>query len=163
MLETVMQSLNNWFLVGRYDGTYTIEDGEITLPFLIDGQYFRIVGSILNDGVYQYSDALILTDETFDGSVWALAPPKAFLELVADIEKWQTEYADKVASPYTSESFGGYSYTKSSGGTTEAGMNSWQDAFRKRLNQWRKLGNTTFAKPNPHTTPPLPRQYNPWR
>ena len=27
MLETVLMYLNNWFAVGRYDDTYTIEDG----------------------------------------------------------------------------------------------------------------------------------------
>ena len=31
MLETVLMYLNNWFAVGRYDDTYIIEDGGITL------------------------------------------------------------------------------------------------------------------------------------
>ena len=77
MLETVLMYLNNWFVVGRYDDTYIIEDGGITLPFLANGQYFRIVGSLFNDGVYQYPADL--TDETFTGSVWALSLPKALL------------------------------------------------------------------------------------
>ena len=105
MLETVLMYLNNWFVVGRYDDTYTIEDGKLTLPFLVNGQYFRIVGSLLNDGVYQYSDTLELADETFDGSVWALAIPKALLSVVEEITAWTAKNGD--SGPYTSESFGG--------------------------------------------------------
>lgn len=86
MLETVLMYLNNWFAVGRYDDTYIIEDGGITLPFLANGQYFRIVGSLFNDGVYQYPAEL--TDETFTGSVWALAIPKALLSTVEEITAW---------------------------------------------------------------------------
>ena len=76
MLEQVLMHLKNWFLVpgGIHEGTYTIEDGGITLPFLENGQYFRICGSVFNDGLHQYpvSD---LKAETFDGAVWALAVP----------------------------------------------------------------------------------------
>lgn len=55
MLEEVLRHLNNWFLVpdGIHLDTYTIEDGGITLPFLQEGQYFRVVGSVFGDGVYQ--------------------------------------------------------------------------------------------------------------
>ena len=56
MLEQVLMHLKNWFLVpgGIHEGTYTIEDGGITLPFLAKGQYFRICGSVFNDGLHQY-------------------------------------------------------------------------------------------------------------
>src|SRR5699024_9933803 len=107
------------------DDTYTIEDGGITLPFLQNGQYFRIVGSLFNDGVYQYADALGLTDETFDGSVWALAIPKALLSTVDEITAWQAKNGD--SGPYTSESFGGYSYSKA---TNSKGVAvGWRDMF----------------------------------
>ena len=39
------------------------------------------------------------------------------------------------ASPFASESFGGYSYTK----ITSASGISWQSQFRARLNRWKKL------------------------
>lgn len=140
MLEEIMRYLKNWFLVpgGVHLDTYTIEDGELTLSFLQDGQYFRIVGSVFNDGVYKYGDELDLTDETFDGAVWALAIPQTFLSLVPEIEAWQTKNADSVASPYTSESFGGYSYTKATDSET-GGSVTWQSAFRSRLSKWRKI------------------------
>ena len=160
MLETVLMYLNNWFAVGRYDDTYTIEDGGITLPFLVNGQYFRIVGSLFNDGVYQYSDALELADETFDGSVWALALPKALLSTVDEITAWQAKNGD--SGPYTSESFGGYSYSKA---TNSKGVAvGWQDVFKAQLAPWKKIGGCyPFAKPNPHMTPPVPSDGNPWR
>lgn len=158
MLETVLMYLNNWFSVGRYDDTYTIEDGGIALPFLVDGQYFRIVGSLFNDGVYQYPAEL--TDETFDGSVWALAIPKALLSTVKEITAWTAKNGD--GGPYTSESFGGYSYSKA---TNSKGLAvGWRDVFAAQLAPWKKpAGSWQYANPNPHMTPPEPHKDNPWR
>ena len=140
MLEQVLMHLKNWFLVpgGIHEGTYTIEDGGITLPFLENGQYFRICGSVFNDGLHQYP-ASDLKAEDFDGAVWALAVPKAVIDLSVEIEAWQEKNGEAVASPYQSESFGGYSYTKRSAGNDSGTLNGWQDAFRGRLNDWRKL------------------------
>lgn len=139
MLEQVLRRLNNWFLVEIREGTFTVENGSITLPFLLTNQYFRIVGSVFNDGLHQYP-AVDLTDETFTGSVWALAVPKAVVTLSEDIAAWEEKNGEAVLSPYTSESFGGYSYTKASGGKADtSAVTGWQDAFRGRLNDWRKL------------------------
>jgi len=140
MLGLVLKHLKNWFVLpgGVRCGTYTVENGSITLPFLLEGQHFRILGSVFNDGVHQYSDELTLTDETFYGEIWALAIPKALLDLVTEIEEWQTKNGAAVSGPYQSESFGGYSYTLKSGGA-DGGSESWQSAFSARLNQWRKL------------------------
>ena len=109
MLEQVLMHLKNWFLVpgGIHEGTYTIEDGGITLPFLANGQYFRICGSVFNDGLHQYP-ASDLKSETFEGTVWALAVPQAVIDLEAEIESWQTKNGEASKSPYQSESFGGY-------------------------------------------------------
>lgn len=136
MLETVLQNLNNWFLVpdGVHAGEFTVQGGQLTLPFLQTGQYFRVVGSVFNDGLHQYPVA-DLTDETFTGSVWALAVPKAVIELAEEIDAWQTKNGD--SGPFTSESFGGYSYSKA---TNASGMAvGWQDVFKSRLNDWRRI------------------------
>ena len=138
MLEQVLRHLNNWFLVEIHEGTFTVENGSIALPFLQNGQYFRICGSVFNDGLHQYP-AADLTDETFTGTVWALAVPKAVVTLSEDIAAWQEKNGEAAASPYQSESFGGYSYTKRSAGSDSGTLNGWQDAFRGRLNDWRKL------------------------
>lgn len=138
MLENVLRHLKNWFFQKSLGGTYTISGGRLELDFLQTGQYFRIIGSVFNDGVHKYTDELVLTDETFTGEVWALAVPKALLELVTEIEAWQTRNGAAAVGPYQSESFGGYSYTLKTGDMDGGGV-SWQSAFSARLNQWRKL------------------------
>lgn len=161
MLETILQHLNNWFLVrsGVHTGTFTIQDGSIVLPFLQDRQYFRVVGSVFNDGLYQYP-ATEMIDEKFDGAVWALAVPKAVIALADEIADWNKK--NGAPGPYTSESFGGYSYSKA---TNSKGVAvGWQDVFSAQLAPWKKMpGNWQFAQPNPHMTPPEPHKDNPWR
>lgn len=140
MLGQILQHLRNWFVVvgGVHTGTFTIEEGGLELPFLQNGQYFRIVGSLFNDGVYQYP-ATNLSTEAFAGAVWALAVPREVIELSEEVEAWQEKNGDAVSGPYQSESFGGYSYTKKTDAETGGAVSSWQSAFRERLNQWRKV------------------------
>ena len=139
MLEQVLAHLNNWFLVpdGVHEGTFTIADGGITLPFMQDGQYFRIIGSVFNDGLHQYP-ATDLVDEEFSGVILELAIPPAVVDLANEIGAWQEKNGEASASPYQSESFGGYSYSKATD-SASGGAVTWQTAFRSRLNAWRKL------------------------
>ena len=142
MLTELCAELKNYFLRDReadiHYGEYTISGGSIDLPFLLDGQYFRIVGSVLNDGVYQYP-ADGLTDEEFTGAVWAMAVPPAVIALAADIEAWNEKNAEALASPYTSESFGGYSYSLKSGSSSGGASLTWRDQFASRLAKWRRV------------------------
>lgn len=135
MLEELLAEIHNWFECDYLAGELTVMDGELTLPhgFVKSGQYYRIVGSVFNDGLHQYPTS-DLTDEVFDGEVWALAVPKAVTDIAIEIEAWCKANPDSV---YTSESFGGYSYTKAMG--VDGTPMRWQDAFRRRLNRWRKL------------------------
>ena len=139
MLEQVRLHIRSGFPVevGVHSGTFTIEGGVITLPFLLTNQYFRIVGSVFNDGLHQYP-AIDLTDETFTGSVWALAVPKAVIDLADEIQKWQEKNADALSSPYSSESFGGYSYSKTTDAET-GGAITWKSAFKQQLGACRKI------------------------
>lgn len=139
MLEQVLMNIRNWFPVkgGIYSGTFTIKDGGITLPFLADGQYFRICGSVFNDGLHQYN-VLDLTDETFNGTIWALSIPQPIIDLADEIQKWQDKNADALSSPYSSESFGGYSYSKATDAET-GGAETWQSHFKQQLSAWRKI------------------------
>lgn len=134
MLETVLKHLNNWFPVAKVTGDYSVQSGQISLPFLQDGQYFLIMGSVFNDGLHQYP-ATDLTDEDFSGVVWALAVPKAVVELSDEIAAWTEK---NQPSGFTSESFGGYSYSKATNASGVAA--GWQDVFRSRLNDWRRIG-----------------------
>lgn len=118
MLEQILTEIHNWFRVrdgadGIYPGTYTIQDGRIALPFLQNGQYFRIMGSVFNNGLHRYGPEMeLLQDETFNGSIWALAVPKTVVDAAAEAEMWMAKNGAVVGSVYSSESFGGYSYTK---------------------------------------------------
>ena len=149
MLETVLIHLKNWFVVPRgvHEGVYSIKNSALELPFLQNGQYYRICGSVFNDGLHKYGDIEDkLQNETFTGSVWALAIPSAVVELSAKIEEWQTKNGETVASPFTSESFGGYTYTKATDSTTGA-VATWETVFRSQLNPYRKLRETASVKP----------------
>lgn len=124
-------SLRNYFALDPISGEFTIKDSDITVPGLVRGQYFRIDGSIFNDGVHRYGEISMNGDETFTGTITPMAVPPAFESVAAEIEEWKQKNAEVINSPYQSESFGGYSYTK--------GTASWQDVFAKRLNRWRKI------------------------
>lgn len=139
MLEQVLMNIRNWFPVkgGIHSGTFTIKDGGITLPFLADGQYFRIIGSVFNDGLHQYP-AAGLVDEEFSGAIWALAIPPAVVDLADEISNWQAKNGEASTSPYQSESFGGYQYSKATDAET-GGAVTWQSAFKKQLSAWRKI------------------------
>ena len=92
MLTELCQELHNWFEKEQHVGTFTIENGGLAVSFLKRNQYYRICGSIFNDGVHKYGDNQdVLTDEEFEGSVWALAIPKAVINLAAAIAEWQTK------------------------------------------------------------------------
>lgn len=149
-LSTLCKYLNNYFPVMLKVDTFTIENGTIDLSEMLEygdlhnEQYFRIAGSVFNDGVYQYTESLTgLTDETFYGSITPMAVPKEITDLLTEITAWQTAVAEDshATGPFTSESFGGYSYTKASG--SGAGDSSdpttWMGHFKGRLSQWRKI------------------------
>jgi hypothetical protein len=138
MLTELLAEIRNYFEVpnGRHFGTFTISGGSIApLDFLQEGQYFRIIGSVFNDGVHKYGETK-LTNETFDGAVWAMAVPPSVIALSEEIKAYNESDAGK-ASPYTSESFGGYSYTKAT--DSDGSPISWKKAFASRMNAWRKL------------------------
>ena len=149
MLTDLCQELRNWFDRNqpKWYGDFTIENGALVLSgdiALKDGQYFRIIGSALNDGVYQYGGNETLTDESFTGSIWAMAVPPTVIALSNEIDEWIEKYESidsQNMSPFQSESFGGYTYSKGSGGGSVAsgGGLFWQDVFKGKLNHWRKI------------------------
>ena len=137
MLTEILAYLRNDFVRKIHKGTFEIVGGNLSpLDFLIKNQYFRIVGSVLNDGVYCYGDTLELLDETFTGEIWALAIPSDLLKIADEITDFMASDEAK-PSAYTAESFDGYSYTKATDGDG-VGV-SWQAVFAKRLRRWRKI------------------------
>lgn len=150
MLTEICQYLHNWFDRDQptFCGEFTISDEHLRFDgtdmrqIIKDGQYIRISGSALNDGVHIYplEDT---EDETFTGTVSLMAVPKTVIQLANDIKAWQEKYGAVSApamSPYNSESFSGYSYSKTSGaGADGQQAGTWQSAFSARLKIWRKL------------------------
>lgn len=162
MMTELCQNLRNWFDRDqkKWHGKITISNNAITSfeydtlqsnaaePLsLIENQYFRIIGSLFNDGVHKYLDPEDqLVDESFSGYIWAMAVPPAVIALCDDIEEWQAKYGgidSALMSPFASESFGGYSYSKGSrSGANSSGLasvTSWEQMFASRLNAWRKI------------------------
>lgn len=142
MLNEICAHLRNYFdttETGDYisikRGSFVVANGAVSpLPSGVNnGQYIRIVGSLFNDGIHLLP-AIGLVNESFKGAVFALAIPAELVALDAEIDAF---VAQNVASPYVSESFGGYSYTKSTDANGAA--ISWQGAFRSRLDRWRKV------------------------
>jgi len=146
-----MDYLNNFFYIRDnskgtvvYEtGEYEIKSGIITAKnkYLV-GQYIRVMGSILNDGVYIVSDDLITlqntTDEIFEGTICPLRIPRDFLSLVADIESFEERASkSKNRGTVTSETFAGYSYTVAT--NSEGLPNTWKDVFADRLSTYRKM------------------------
>lgn len=148
MIGEICAEIKNFFTYAedRHIGDWVIEDGAISPALVIPTDYIRIVGSRLNDGVHKRNKDgdFELVDEAFHGGIWVMSPPADFLALAAEIEAWQAKNGDidsPAMSPFNSESFGGYSYSKSGGnssGSSSAGAD-WQSAFASRLKIYRRI------------------------
>ena len=146
-LTDLCAELRNYFDRGmpHWRGDFEITNGDIVLPdgaSLMDGQYFRIIGSAFNDGVHQYPTGY-LRDERFCGTVRAMAVPPSVIALMDEMNEWDEQYGATVMKPFSSEDVVGvYSYTRASGGGGDGGaspsITCW-DMFAKRLNRWRKI------------------------
>ena len=134
MLEQVLAYLHDDFARQTLpEQEWTIADGTMDVPGALSGQYVRIIGSVLNDGVYQYP-LTGMTDETFTGTVRLLAIPRTVLALVDEIQAWTDK---NQPTAFTSESFGGYSYSKATSANGVAA--GWQDVFKSQLSPYRKM------------------------
>ena len=135
MLSEICHEIRNFFEVSEFSGTFTISGGNISHPTLLNGQYFRIIGSVFNDGVHKYP-ADGLTDETFAGEVWALAIPPELIALASEIEAYNGG-GGSIAAMLSEHYPNGYSYTKAT--DSDGAPLSWERAYAKRLNKWRKI------------------------
>ena len=153
MLTEVCDFIHNYFEISQHMGEFEIAAGQIDLDGLIlVGQRFRIYGSALNDGIYTYradgiyndddTELAELTDEIFEGVIYGMGGRglREVLKISEEIAAWQEKNRTALESPYQSESFSGYSYTKAAGsGANAGGALSWRDVFGSRLNAYRKI------------------------
>lgn len=147
MLTQICAEIHNYFSCeqDRIFGDFEIVDGNIVPSIsILDNQYYRIVGSVFNDGVHKYGDIndCLVDEPKFHGAIWLMRVPQDVINLATEIAEWQDKNGGVLSSPYQSESFGGYSYSKASGGSTAGGSTSdygWRNAFASRLNRYRKI------------------------
>ena len=145
MLTEICADLKNYFVTENKDilhGTYSVENGQIVPPLsLQNDQYYRIIGSVFNDGVHKQGDSL-KDESSFDGSIWLMRVPQDVIDLDEAITEWMAKNADvdsPAMSPFNSESFGGYSYSKNNSDGSNSGAGTWQSVFGSRLDQYRKI------------------------
>ena len=135
-IEKIIAYLNNDFRVSDDEPEtheWEIVGGTLTVPDVREGQYVRIFGSLFNDGVRKYP-LTELTDETFTGCVIPLAIPRVILTLAEEIETWSEK---NQPTAFTSESFGGYTYSKATKANgTAAG---WREVFADDLKPYKKM------------------------
>lgn len=146
MMTELCLYLKNWFNYNQpmYFGDFKVEDGVLVSLTVEDmgiqtGQYYRIVGSVFNDGVYKHGSETLI-DETFNGAVWLMAVPKDVVQLSLEIADWQSKYGGAESenmSPFQSESFNGYSYSK--GSSSGSSVPTWQSVYADRLRRYRKI------------------------
>lgn len=147
MLSEICAEIKNYFVYenDKHIGDWTIKDGVIIPSIDFPTDYIRIVGSRLNDGVHKLSDENdTLNDESFHGAIWVMSPPNHFLALVEEIKSWQEKngMASSInMSPFQSESFGGYSYSKAAGSGASGGSSvpTWQSQYASRLKLYRRI------------------------
>ena len=147
MLNEILAYLKNYFEIDKLYGNFEISDGYIRYADgrelnIKSGAYIRVVGSMFNDGIYRvFEDTPVdfMQNEAFNGAVWRLAIPNDVINLADEITAWRGKYEaldSPSMSPYNSESFGGYSYSKSSVGSQD---NGWMNVFKGRLSRYRKI------------------------
>ena len=146
-IEAVLDHLHNHFSRGSATGTYSVSGG-VPSPAIEGqaGQYYWIRGSVFNDGLHMIGGIDLTDEQAAPMTVNLLAVPLALLEICDEIEDWQAANAQAMQkaaeSPYTSESFGGYTYQLKDGTAAQNGsdgLSGWQLAFKSRLDRWRKL------------------------
>lgn len=137
---TVMDSINNHFVKSTEKKQVEFTADSIKFDFTetyLVGMYVIVTDSYLNDGIYKIasvSDGVIEVEEPLsvektdkDVTIYASAPPQAFVGLVSEIKAFGH---DKLG--VASESIDDYS-------VSYTGDGSWQSVFKSRLNQYRKV------------------------
>lgn len=134
----VMREVRNYFPHHRIDGDFAISRGVLTPgDLLAAGDWIAIGGSLRNSGVHQLEEGGRVPDardEQWQGTVWLLSPPPAFLALCEEIAAWAQVHP---ACHKRRESFGAYSHEAL---VDDNGVPmSWQTAFAAQLIPYRRM------------------------
>lgn len=141
-ITPICHSVNNYFPKEIKTGEFELTT-ETAPVSMLDGQYFRVKGSILNDGVYQNNAESLATivPETFKGTITLMAVPKDFIGLCNEIDSFNAKIFElgMADTGFTSESFGGYSYSKAA--NLSGALQQQYNGIVKRLSAYRRIGN----------------------
>lgn len=146
MLTEICAYLRNWFdrdssgnRLPSWTEQITISGGELAgfSDRLLPGQYFRILDSVMNNGVWQYGTDF-LADETFNGTVQSMAVPQEIIDAKERWEQYRKQYGEVLDSPFSSENYFGYSWSKDSS-ATNASQNGMPSSVEAALAPWRKI------------------------
>ena len=115
-MEEILNYIKNYFAISKEENTFNINNNSIQVRGkYLQGQYIKLEGSILNNGIYKVESIADNTitivgaiNEEFEGVIYGLAIPKDILGLS---KKFEEQKEKIVSSIYDSESFGEYSYT----------------------------------------------------
>lgn len=141
MILQVMRATKNFFAVSKVVAEFEIINKQLDLNDFdfLTGQYVAVTNSILNNGVYIVDDEKKITvksAEIFNGAIYGLAPPPDFLDLVAEIARFETtEVAQNVG--ITSERFENYAWTAATG--SDGMPITWQTAYKDKLRKFNKM------------------------
>ena len=146
-LAAAMAACRNYFINTIERGRFTATEATVAVSgAYLPGQYVRIVGAVLNSGVFKVvavSNGKLVLDglanETFSGAICGLAVPADFVDIAGEIERFMAaEKEDPTAGRVTSETFAGYTYTRGSIGQNGKPI-TWYEAFASRLNPYRRM------------------------
>ena len=139
-INDVLFEINNYFDVSHEEQEYEITTTKIIGTLEEDyvaGQYVRILGSLLNDGVYKITtvdtgeltlDATLIAENTGrEICLYGLAIPPALSTLITEITTNGTNEGIQ------SESVSRYSVSFGDGGK------AWTNLYKKALNNYRKM------------------------
>lgn len=134
----VMRVCRNHFVRERREGAWRVSGGRLEPEGTAHaGDWIAIEGSRRNDGVYLTAEDGTLpdaADESWDGAVWLLAPPRAFLALCEEIRRYDEAHP---ASDLKSEQFGEYRYVTAAGAS--GAPVGWQAVYAAALAPWRRM------------------------
>lgn len=137
-MAQVMAEVRNYFPRLHMKEQWTISGGVLSPhDMLLAGDLIAIGGSLRNNGVYEVQEGGRLEgvrDETFEGSVWVLCPPIAFVALCEEISAWE---ATRPAYGVKKESFGCYS--RENAVSPDGVPMSWQEVFKADLLPYRRM------------------------
>lgn len=130
-IQDVMRQIGNHFVTGRIDGAWQVQGGKLLPESLLrPGEWIAIPDGPIR-GVWQLDEHGAIpgaTEVEWEGCIFRLEPPAAFLRLCDEISQWAASHPDPAV---TAERFGEYSRNQQRCG--------WEQVFAQALVPFRRM------------------------